>query len=365
VLIAGSAIAIASGENDHTVVATASGKGVFREKTRTVLAFSDGLDGLLLVDLDHSRAVRHPLGGGSPSESGLIRLGDSFVVRDDNGDALAMPIDGGAPMRLGPATIAFEASGLDAAWLVEWPGGRIGAGTPTFRLVDIEGAVQASPVADDPLLEPTNAVPVAALGNVILFEASDGVLAWDTTTNGVSNIGTGASFIGDVHQQGLVSWCPDACTELHLADVLHDTDRVVARTERGFDARQSRFSPDGRYVAVTEDPDVILIDVKRGIERTAARNIARFAYLGWSSDGRDLYFSEYSWMKSSTAIGRFDLDARHLDRTTLPIGSALAFVTLSRGDARDLLDAPDGPKRECTAPSVYPSGRTDACGFRF
>jgi hypothetical protein len=99
------------------------------------------LSSLTDLDLDHRTAVRRAIPGQCPGDQrwDIIRSGDSFVV--GWGEVWASPIAGGPPRLLGPVVTYIPADEPGAVWLVDYPGGGIGEGTPTLREVTVTGAV--------------------------------------------------------------------------------------------------------------------------------------------------------------------------------------------------------------------------------
>jgi hypothetical protein len=369
-LVLGGILALSSNSNERRVTTAASARRVFSASTNTVLAFSDGLDGLLLVDLDHNRAVRRPLGGAVDAERSVqpARVGDSFVVYGSDGVMYAVPIDGGPRHALGPATLAIPAVDRTAVWLVS---GEAAGETPTYRLVDGAGRVLQQPPANAPELASKVVIPSTGVAGGLAFESpTSGVRVWNTTTGTVRVLGDGIGAVGAAHGS-LMTWCDRGCTQFHITD-LSGPDRVfqLPRGTRSFDARSSRFSPDGTHLAVATEPAsvgaVVVYDIGRGTSTVFTGNRSNFAtYLGWSPDGAQLFFSTYSWMQRKTAIGRFDLASGVVERATLPFGSTLSFLALDRGEASTFLHATTGPPAACPAPDAYPSDRTAACAFRF
>jgi len=204
-LVLGGILALSSGNKKRGVDTATGASRVFPAKTGTVLAFSDGLDGLLLVDLDHNRAVRKPLGGSDPSELfSPILAGNAFIVGDSNGVIKAVPLDGGKTRTLGPAVQAARATQPGAVWLFNWPGGRIGAGAPSYKLVDVTGKVLRTPTNDSPDLAPGTAVPDIAYRDGLVYESTAGVRLWNTVTNTVRILGK-SGVPGDTHDNTIRS----------------------------------------------------------------------------------------------------------------------------------------------------------------
>jgi hypothetical protein len=373
-LALGAILALSSGGNERSIATSNGPSRAFAARTDTVLAFSDGLDGLVLVDLDHNRAVRKPLAGSDPSELfGPVFTGDAFVVRDENGVIKAVPIDGGKPRTLGAAVQAARAAQPGSVWLFNWPGGRIGAGAPSYQLVDVSGKVLRTPTNDSPDLAPGTAVPDIAYRDGLVFESITGVRLWDTVTNTVRILGR-SGIPGDTNGS-TVTWCDSLCNQLHITDGLRDRVVTAPATIPTFDVRSGRFSPDGRYLAVLAGApgplaagsrgDIVLIDVKHGTQRVAVSDVPRFDSMAWSADGKQLFFAGDSYQRPTTEVSRVDLRTRAIQRTSLPFGGATRFVALARSDASAFLRSTTSTAAGCPATSKYPSGRTKPCAFRY
>ena len=96
----------------------------------------------------------------------------------------------------------------------------------------------------------------------VLAEAAVLRPEWDSSENG-------QGWVADA-QGSRLAWCVGLCTELHITDLVADTDVVAERPELppefadvGFTERNARFSPDGAYLAATAGDRLVLVDTKR------------------------------------------------------------------------------------------------------
>lgn len=320
-------------------------QSVFSEATGAVLVFDDGLAGIISLDLDDGRVERRPLDGqraGDPNYR-LLRVGNSLVV--GWGEIHALPVDTLEGGLLGRATIFIPAVELDTVWLIDYPGGRIGQGTPTYRQVRLDGDEIVSAAG----LDPAMVYPAHGIPGGIVHETDSGITIWYPDAETVRIPGSGPGFVADVSDD-LIAWCEGECT-LHLTEI-GGGDTVVPSPgpDRSFEPRSARFSPDGRLLAVViGDPGPIgpdstgaiaVIDVASG-EATVVTGplLPRPSYIGWSPDGRHLFFSSYSYGQSEMLIGWYRVTDGHLEIVTPPIGGALSFVILDRDEASAFFSA--------------------------
>jgi hypothetical protein len=293
----------------------------------------------------------------------LIRAGDALVVGWS--DVHIAPLNGGPSRRLDGTTIAFPATTTRRKVWIDKAGIRLNDQRPSFELVDTDGTVLISAGQAPAEIDALMASPGIGLATGIAFETSAGVRIWYPDEPRVVALGSQQAFVGDASGDDL-AWCEGQCIELHMTKVGAMRNRIVVAPNSGsFDVRGSRFSPDGRSLAVMASTTLMLIDVATGKTYASIDALPEFSYLGWSDDSRQLFFSSWSHMERSTKLGRYDVRTHHVERRLLPFGQALGFVTLKPSEARVLMHSERGKPRSCPAPTVQPSGRTGACGFGF
>lgn len=347
-------------------------QAVFSEPTSVVVVFDDGIDGVLSVDLDNRVGARRVVDGQRAGDAlhRLVRVGDSLVV--GWGSIHALLIDTLEAQPLGEATVFIPAEEPQSVWLVDYPGGRIGQGTPTYQQVGLDGTESTSA----PGLDPSEALASHGISGGIVHEADRGIVLWEAESQEVVRVpGTGPGFVADVYGR-LVAWCDGECV-LHLTDV-DGADTVVQSPDesRPFEPRSARFSPDGRLLAAIVgdsgpiDPDsraaIAMVEVDSGDAALITEPLLpRPSYLAWSDDGQNLLFSSWSYQQPETLLGWYRPADGHLEVAILPFGGALSFVVLEQDDAGAFLPAELGPRENCGQVGSYPSGRTGICGFRF
>jgi hypothetical protein len=373
-LAAAAALALVHTAKDQpAVTAAASAAGVFPERTGSVAVLDDGYDGIVAIDLDHRVAVRRPVDGQRAGDQPfrLTRVASSLIV--GWGDVYAAPLDGSAPHRLGTATISIPAAEPGRVWLVEYPGGRIGVGTPTLREVDLTGRIIVQAAG----LDPARYVPALGIPGGVAYESRVGIALWNVARGRIVRVlptsASVASFAVAGHGS-TIAWCDSLCFTLRLTDTQSSRPDVVARTPTStlaFQARSARFSPDGRQLAVVAttpgpvDPrakgEIVLIDTRTGASRAiTGRSWSPFTALAWSGDGRRLLFS------SNTTIGEYLLRDRQVRTATLGFPIGTLGVVAQRLEAAGLVEGAQlGEPTACRPPVVQPSGRAGACAFRF
>jgi hypothetical protein len=309
--------------------------GLLARPTGVVLLFADGQR----LDPDSRGSSRRPIAGQRPGDQrwDIVRAGDAVVV--GWGDVWATPVAGGPPRHLGSVVTFVPAAERGAVWLVDYPGGRIGEGTPTLTEVTVTGQVlrrEAGP-------PPAAGVPTVGIPGGLAFETGDGVALWDASSGSfVRRLGEAAGFIGDA-AAGELAWCEGMCATLHVTGVTgpNGPDRTFGVPGAGavYLARTPRLSPDGRYVAVlTTHPGVMtagqrgsldVVDVQTGAVVTVRRAISVWSTFSWAATGDRLFFA--AARAGGMRIGQFDARTDVTELAPAPVpGSAEPFVVLPR-----------------------------------
>jgi sugar lactone lactonase YvrE len=275
--------------------------GVFSERTGTFLLFDDGIDGVLGVDLDNRVAARRVLEGQRAGDAmnRMVRVDDTLVVGWASIHALSL--DTLEPRGLGKATVFIPAAEGGRVWLIDYPGGRIGQGTPTYQQVSVDG----NKISMSQGLDPSQALPALGIPGGIVHETDAGIDIWDVDSEEVTRIvGAGVGFVADVHES-LIAWCDGECV-LHLTEI-GELDIVVSPPDqsRNFDPRSARFSPDGRLLAaIVSDPGgsqaaIAIVEVESGAATLITEPLMPGpSYVAWSDDGDSLFFSSWSYQET-------------------------------------------------------------------
>ncbi len=370
-VLLGSLLVVTGRGRTHAGTGSVSGRsrpaGVFAHPTGVVLIFGNGLS----LDLDHRRAARRPLYGQRAGDQpwDIVPSGNSLVV--GWGQVWATPLAGGRPRSLGPVVFFVPAAERGAVWLIDYPGGRIGLGTPTIREVSVTGTLLRRAVGPPP----SAGVPVVGVPGGIAFDTRHGLALWDASTRTFRRrLGHAAAFVGDA-AGGRVAWCEGLCTSLHVTDVT-GPDRVFASPQPRWvvEPESLRVSPDGRYVAVlTTRPGIEssgqlgtldVVDVRTGHVDVVRRGLSAWSELAWADRGDELYFVADA--ARGMKLGEFGARTGRSALATVPIEhNAEQFVVLDRAEATTFLVRARGSARTCQAQPVGVGASTRACGFSF
>jgi hypothetical protein len=333
---------------------------------QAVLVFADGF----VLDLDHRTIVGRPIHGQRPGDQrwDIVRAGSSLVV--GWGEVWADPIAGQPPRRLGQVVTYVPAADRNAVWLIDYPGGRIGEGTPTLSEVTVTGKVLHTELGPPP----SSGVPVVGVPGGLAFQTSTGIAFWDADQHMFTRrLGTEAGFIGNA-AVGKVAWCEGLCTSLHVT-ALAGADTVFSLPQPGWSVQptSAQLSPDGRYVAVittsqgpqtAHQPGTLdIIDTRTGRVDVVQRHLSAFAAMNWTSDSRTLFFA--SDQASGISVGEVPMRTQRAETADVPIQSAQPFVIVNRSDAGSLLRAADHETPlQCSAMliALVPSG---ACSYGY
>jgi sugar lactone lactonase YvrE len=340
--------------------------GTFAHPTGVVLVFADGLT----LDLDHRLAVARAIPGQRAGDQrwDIIRSGDSFVV--GWGEVWASPIDGGPPRLLGPVVTYIPAAEPGAVWLVDYPGGRIGEGTPTLREVTVTGSVLRTELGPPP----SSGVPIVGIPGGLAFQSSTGIALWNVDRGAFTRrLGNEAGFIGNA-SAGYIAWCEGICTSLHLT-VVNGADHTVPSPQpsKVLQPDSIRLSPDGRYVAVITTREGLgtadqrgtldVIDTRTGRVDVVRRQLSAWSTLAWRPDSRTVFFASDN--SSGMTVGEFQVGTGHQESADVPTQNAEPFVIVKRSEATALLSgAVQGPMSACPA-SAIGSDPPRACAYSY
>jgi hypothetical protein len=355
-----------------------AGAGVFSEPTGDVLVFADGLS----LDLDQRAAGRQPIAGQRAGDQrwDIVRSGNSLVV--GWGDVWATSIAAGSTRLLGPVVTLVPAAERNAVWLIDYPGGRIGEGSPTLREVTTTGTTLRTEIGP----APSQGVPTVGIPGGLAFETSSGVALWDAATRRFTGrLGQGAGYVGDAAGKTL-AWCDGGCTSLHITDLSHSpvgrrADRVVPSPQAGrsFDTDTLRISPEGRYVAAVTTAAVLgnagergtldVVDSRTGRATVVDRSVSAWSTMAWSPDGKTLFFASDSGLGQSETragtgmtLGLFQPGSHSRETTHVAVSNAEPFVVLKRSQAGVFLTRSRRAKGGCGSEGISPGVPSPVCG---
>ncbi|MFP5333523.1 MAG: TolB family protein, partial [Acidimicrobiia bacterium] len=314
----------------------------------------------------------------------MVRIGDSLVVGWS--EIFAVDIVTREATSLGLATIFVPGAEPDRVWMIDWPGGAIGSGTPEVWQVSLAGEQLAEPVELD-----ADGFPAFGIPGGLVLESARGLELWDATTGGTDLLSDGGrGSVLDVTGDE-IAWCnTHLCTELHVTNLATSATESYPlpegrrfRVGPGAFQAPSTFSPDGELLAaIVESGDqdetgVWILDRRTG-EATvvsgvggmvAGRSTPDFggvAYLAWAPDGSQLFATSWSYGQTRTIVWRIDVAAGELQAVILPFGGGLAPVVIDAAIAGVYFgDEVTEVEGACRGPSVQPSGRTGICTFGY
>jgi hypothetical protein len=226
---------------------------LFGVETGVLILLDDGLSGIVAIDPDNRLAARSAVEGQRPGDEpySMVRVGDSLVVGWS--EIFAADIETRVSTSLGFATIFVPAAEQDRVWMIDWPGGRIGSGTPQVWQVSLAGEQLTEPVELD-----ADGFPAFGIPGGLVLESARGLVLWDAATGETDLLSDrGRGSVLDVAGNEM-AWC-----NTHLCTALHVTDLATLVTEShpapagstGFRAGSgsfgapSTFSPDGLWLA--------------------------------------------------------------------------------------------------------------------
>lgn len=347
---------------------------LFGVETGVVLLLDDGIDGVLAIDPDRRLAARSVVEGQRAGDEpySMVRVGDSLVVGWS--EIFAVVIATREHTSLGRATIFVPAAEPDRVWLINWPGGAIGSGTPQVWQVTVNGERITEPAILDVDGFPSHGIPGG-----LAIEHDQGLILWNAENAEASVLeGNGRGRVLDVAANEII-WCSGDCTELQLTDVSTPETQTFPvpdgyetfRIGPGAFQAPSAFSPDGFTLAVIaqsadQDETAIWIHDRRTGQSSVVSGIGGVVdYLAWTPDGSQLFATSWSYGQNRSVVWRFDIAAGELQGAVLPFGGGLAPVVIDAANAAayfgdDLID-----ESECRRPSLQPSGRTGICTFSY
>ena len=340
--------------------------GTFAHPTGVVLVFADGLS----LDLDHRTVAVRAIAGQRAGDQrwDIVRAGDSVVV--GWGQVWASAIAGGAPRMLGPVVTFVPAAEAGTVWLVNYPGGRIGEGTPTLSEVTTTGRVIQSELGPPPL----SGVPIVGIPGGLAFETSTGVAFWNAKQRAFTRrIGTSAGFIANA-ARGDVSWCEGLCTSLHVTAVVgSDKEFPSPQSGRVFEPDSVRLSPDGRYVAAITTSEGIgtanqlgslnVIDTRTGDVDVVRDGVSVWSTMTWTADSSTVFFASQN--SSGMTLGRFRVGTRNADTAEIPIRNAEQFVIVNRSAAKTFLSGVAHEAASACSPMKTISKPSSGCAFGY
>ena len=264
----------------------------FARPTDTMLLIDTGAGDAAIVDLDTGRWAEVGLEGQRPGDQPfrLWPLGDSVVV----GWGEVWAVTPGREMEaqlLGEATYFVPDADPDRVWLIDYEGGSIGQGVPTWTLVEgKDGDVihQAEGVEGQ--------FAVRGIPSGLVLRAPDEQLSvYDPSTGEISDYELKARYIAAAGPDHVV-WCGEGCQT--LVSVRKDGAVLIDDGGRGgaFHPRSVWLSDDGAYIAAVTpvipevDPTLAIFDAVTGEQLLQTGPLTSASVTGaWTRDDQFFY----------------------------------------------------------------------------
>jgi hypothetical protein len=345
-------------------VATPASGPLFGDVSGFVLLFDDGIDGVLALDPDNRVASRSVVMGQRAGDQPyrLHRVSDSIVT--GWGEVYSTNLLTGQATSIGTATISLPAAEPDRVWLIDWPGGRVGVGTPSAWQVDANGVVLTQPQEIQ-----GSGIPALGVPGGLAIETDDGIRLWYPGIGLTAEVlGVGAAHVAAASQTRLAYCRTDRCVAIEVLDFV-TTERLVIRHPDG-SARQfypdgARFSPDGQRLALPVLDGLVVADLVSGQAVNIIDGPIQSWLIDWSPGGEYLFAAQYSYGDTINSLRRYDPATGAIAEAWVPFGGTLDFIVLGPGEAVRLIRDQDQPPQACPPVFGYPSGREGICGFRF
>jgi hypothetical protein len=281
------------------LLAACGGDGDSPTAAQPTKLFLAGDGELTVVDVDAGLAERRRLPELAPGDPPhrIVRCGDRLVFY--GGETYVLDPDlSSPPTKLGDSWFFIPAAEPDRVWLalLDPTSPETVRALAAVREVSVDGSVTVPPVRP-----PAGRWPVAAVGDVLVFEDRRGGLElWSPSTGEYTRRVPGASL--GPSQGDLLAWCDDEGRTLHVMDVRSGSDRAIEPPEdfAAFDCSSGAFSPDGASLAIPvlaagfESSRLLaLVDVESGTaEAVGSSGVATgYVYVAWSSGGDRVFLT--------------------------------------------------------------------------
>lgn len=306
--------------------------GAFGERTGVTLVVHDGPNGTVALPLDRSATSFSTPNGAMVGEAGspFFRVGNDLIV-GSRSSVWRTDLTTGATdaIAVGRATTVLRATEPFLVWTVDQ--------SNVLRLVRTDnGGV----LEEGRGLDPDFAKPAIGVAKQVAYATNTGVQVFDPLRQRVTRtFGTTSVFVGDA-RGATVSWCEQGTTEVHLSDVQTGADTAIA-LPAGFachDMTGARFSPSGTWLAIPGDHGVVLVRTDRGTSEPAFDRVdgSRFASVGWSDDGRQLFAIATRLRALGGIVARRDMLRGNEETSSQPLHGG-SFAVLTNAEAATFL----------------------------
>ena len=304
---------------------------IFGEATGVILLLDDGLEGLTAIDPDRRLAHHSQVEGQRPGDEpySMIRVGDRLVV--GWGEPHSVDVATRQATSLGMATIFVPAAEPNRVWLIDYPGERIGSGTPQVWQVD----VTSGEALQDPVPKPPEGYPDIGIPGGLALQTDTGLNLWNVSTGEITALESdGTGFAHDVFGDELI-WCSGNCSRLAVTNTSTLITQIyVLPAPYDTFLVSSRMSPDGRYLAALVGAEgyrgaaIWIVDRETGEAADIAEPGTHVDFLAWSPDGEQLFATSYSYGATRTTVWRYDVADGTLTTVVLPFGGGISPVVI-------------------------------------
>jgi hypothetical protein len=81
------------------------------------------------------------------------------------------------------------------------------------------------------------------------------------------------------------------------------------------------------------EASLIITDLSTRQESMKAESLDEYGALSWASDSQQLFYTENSYLQSSTLIGRYTVSDGRWETHTIPVGDGLAAIAVEPEEA--------------------------------
>lgn len=320
---------------------------VFARPTGTMLLIDTGGGEATIVDLDTGRWAEVPLEEQRPGDQPfrLWPMGDSIVV----GWGEIWAVTPGRDMEarhLGEATFFVPDADPNRVWLIDYEGGRVGQGVPTWTLVGgKEGEIlhQAEGAEEQ--------LAVRGIPSGLVLRSPDGRLSvYAPSTGEISDYEPEARYIVAAGPDQVV-WCGENCLTL-VSTRGDDSVRIEGHPGRAFHPDLVWLSHDGAYLAAVTwidseaHPVMAIYDALTGerLHETAPFAADDPPTGAWTADGQFIYLMPQGVTSGDPdlVVGRWTpqlAEQVSLDNPGIPATNS-AFVTYPSCALASLFEGP-------------------------
>lgn len=265
----------------------------FSEATGTTLLIDTGNNAATALELDTGRRTEVALPGQRPGDQPfrLWPMGRSVVVGWGEIWSITPGTDEDVK-QLGTATLFVPDADPNRIWLVDYEGGRIGEGPPTWTLIGPDGEVHHRAEGAE------GHFAVRGVPEGLVLRDTDGLLSvYEPTTGQVSDYPEpSARYIAAARSDHVV-WCGEACRTL-VSDRSDGRTQMDGGTDGAFHPRSVWLSNNGEYLAALTpllpdvDPTIVVYDVVTGERLHQSPPLSSGGSSGaWTDDDQFFYLA--------------------------------------------------------------------------